>query len=258
MFKAMYRQVSYGGDSRGSVQSSLARHGVSCRGLALHRTALSCPVRYRKALQAKAFRAVAWYGGAGSGPAGSSGVWFSKLRQGISRRGPAAVGRCTLERCFVSYGKLRHFVAWFSDVLFGVVELIGVMHSKVRFYCGLAWKDGVGKSELGPCVARLSKALFWQGGVEQSEAHIAELSLMSGMARHGTVGSGFARLRAAGQGLLKYYLGLVLPCEVGRSVVKQGQVLFGLGQARRGPVRQGPAKSGFASLTIHGYGGYQN
>ena len=71
------------------------------------------------------------------------------------------------------------------------------------------------------CLVLLGKALFWQGGVVQSEVHYAEVSL-----RRGTVESGFARLRAAGQALVSLSSGMVT----------QGSVMRGAASSRFGLV----------------------
>jgi len=166
----------------------------------------------------KVFRGVVSHGGAGSCPAGSGGVWLCKV------------------------------LSWFGEVLLCVVGWIGVLFSKVRSYCGVAWSVEAlhGVVKFGPAKYSVAgsgvfwsgdvrrgavlysavwhaKALFWQGGVEQSEVHQAKLSLRCGIVRRRTVVSGFARLCAVGQALVRHYFGTVL-----------------LGNVRWSPARQGP------------------
>jgi len=205
--------VLIGGAKYCMVLSSLVRRGLIdvLRGIALHGTVLSGPVRLSKATFGKAFRGVVSCGGAGSCPAGSSGVWLCKVRRFMARSGCA--GRTTVERGFVFHGKVFRGMVWSCDVLFGAVGFIGALYSKVRSYCGVVWSREAlhGIVEFGPvkhCVAGHAKAL-----------------LRSGMVRYGTVRSGFARLRAVGQAQLS--LGFVWSGEVGRCIVKRASALFG-------------------------------
>jgi len=248
MVKVVHGQGWGGGVLWGSVLSSKARLGVILRGLALYGTVLSCPVRLSKVVSGEVFRGVALHGGVGSCPAGSSGAWLGKVRRFIARSGCA--GWATVERGFVwqgtalswqggveqsevRYGKLS---SWLGEVLFGVVGFIGALYSKVRSYCGMVWSVEALHRIVEFCPVKYCMVL-------RAKA-LSRLSIV----RCGTVQSGFARLRAVGQALLRRHLGFVWSCDVGRCMasfalasLRLGSVL--LSQVRRGPVLQGPVRS---------------
>lgn len=162
-----------------------AWHGLIdvLRGLALYGTVLSCPVRLWKARLAKV---LLWYGGAVSGPAGSSRAWFCKAWHFLARSG--ADGWATVERGFVWLGKVFCCIVLNGEVLFRVVK-----------FCPAKY-----------CYARYAEALF----------------------RRGTVGSGFARLRAVGQGSLLLRSGVE-----DQGSVMRGAASCGLARCYRGLVR---------------------
>jgi len=226
------------------------RHGLieALRGMALYSTALSSPVWRSKVTFGEAFRGMVSPGGAGSGPDGSSGVWLCKVRCFLVRS--CCAGRATAECGFVWFGKVFRGMVLFCEALIGVVGYRGLLHCLVRHgfikdpwvgsYCGVVWNCKALHSivKFGPakhcmvglgaiwsgdvqrggawsCLVMHGKALFWQGGAVQSEVQHAKVLL-----RHGTEGSGFARLRAVGQA--SALLGMVRWSPVRFSPVRQG------------------------------------
>lgn len=217
---------------------SLARYGVMW--LALVR---SCPARLRNARQGiigarrakveqstlrhgfiRVLRCLAEWGPA-LGQVLFGSVKYGKVWKFMVRS--AAVARGTVGRGFVWFGVLRccadrwgkllygvvlrgKVLLWSGEVvLLGSVGWIGALYARVRSYCGVVWSREAlhGIVKFGPvkhCTVMLAKALF----------------------RHGTVGSGFARLRA-GQGLVRRYFGIAL-----RGWVMRGRVGFGYGNVR--------------------------
>jgi len=129
------------------------------RGLALFSTVLSCPVRLCKALLGGAFRAVVSYGGVGSGPAGSSGVWIGKVRHFMA----------------------RHCIVWHCNVMSSLVGL-----SSVRSDGSKCCADMWGKALHG--LVLLGKASFRQGGLEQSEVQHGTVLSWLGEVQFGVVG----------------------------------------------------------------------
>jgi len=136
------------------------------------------------------FRAVVLYGGAESGPVGSSGVWNGKLRRFLASY--CIVWHCNvlsgfLEHGIVSFGDsrcgaffrgkvLNGLVLWgkafqgvvlFCDVLLGCVGRIGVLHCRVRAYFDM---DEALHSIVMLCPARhcnVSLGVFWKGGLQR-------------------------------------------------------------------------------------------
>jgi len=260
------------------------------RGLAWHGTVLSCLVRQR---MARFFRA--WFGMVVCCPLSSGKATFFVVWHGVLERGPVRlgqvvfgrlwhfmvrsgiVGRSTAERGFVLHGKVS---SWLGEVLIGIVGFIGALYCLVRSYCGMVrsvealhgilkygpvkhcmaglgaiWSCDVQRGGVWSCLARYAKALFWKGGAVQSEVRHAKLSLRSGVVRCGTVLSGFARLRAVGQALLRRHYGLAWPGEVGRCMASFALALLRLGSVLLSQVRRVPVLQGFVRLGVHGYGG---
>jgi len=166
------------------------------RGLSLHGTVLSCPVRLVKVMSAEVFRGVVSYGGAGSCPAGSSGAWFSRVRRFMVRSGCA--GWATVERCFVLYGKVRFYrgVVWRCPVW--CCGEGGVLHSKVRSYCGMVWRCPV-----------------WLCGVQWGTVLQGKVLLW-----HGLEGWCGAKRGSAQHGLVSFYCGVVWSVEALHGIVK--------------------------------------
>jgi len=246
------------------VRHSDVRRGLIkvLRGLALYSTVQSCPVRRSKVRLHMAVR----------GPVRLGQVEFGRVRhyRGIVRSCCAARG--TAERGFVWQGKV---LSWFGEVLIGVVGFSGERHCVVR-YSFIEALHGVAKfgpakhSVAGLGITRrgdalrgidwagkvmLAEALFWQGGAGQREVRNGAVWHSMVSIRHGTEGSGFARLCAAGQALVRRHLGLVWPGEAGRCMARLALVSsrFGrvlLSQVRRGPVLQG--KVGYALSLVRG------
>jgi len=215
MVKAMHGQGWVGGVLRGSVLSSKARLGAI-----------------------DVLRGLAWHGGAVSGPVGSSGVWLCKLRHyyGFVLRG-------RVERGFLWQGKAFRGVVWSRDVLLGAAGFIGALYSKVRSYCGVVWSvealHGIVKfCPVKHCMVLRAKAL-------------SRLSIL----RRGTVRSGFARLRAAGQALVRRHLGFVWSCDVGRCMASFALASLRLGDVLLCEVWWSPVLQGQVRLGLHGYGG---
>jgi len=110
----------------------------------------------------------------------------------------------TVERCFVWLGKVFRGIEWFGDVLFGAVGFIGALH-------GMAWSckalsrlcealiDSVVHSVALHGLARRAEALFWQGGVEQSDVLNSDVSQAKVLSRRGVVWS-----REALNGIVKF------------------------------------------------------
>lgn len=220
---------------------SNVRHGFSLRGLALCGTVLSSPVRQCKAWLAKV---LLWCGGAGSGPVGSSPVWFCKARRFLERSCAVAWGK--VERGFVLLGKVSFWQG-------------GPVQSEVRYarlLCGDVLYAVAKFCPVKYCYVRHGKALLWLREVRFCSAgHRGVLYclalLRSGIPRYGTVGSGFARLRAVGQGLLLLRSGVgkqgcVMRGAVTCSTVRSSSELFRLGQVLRCPARFCSVKSGTA------------
>lgn len=181
------------------------RHGISRRGLALYGTVLSCPVRLCKALFAEASQGLVLYGGAESGPVGSSGVWFCKVWQCKLRRFMvrcSAHGWGTVERGFVWLGKVS---LWYGEVLNGVAGFSGARYCLLRSYCGMALHREV--------LYRVVKF----GPVMHSMVMHGKVLL-----RRGTVVSGLVRLCAVGHALVFFgsvLRGVVLSSSVVRAMV---------------------------------------
>ena len=180
-------KVRYRGERCCVVLSSLARYGVIVAWLG---TARSCPDWRGNVWHGliEALQGLASYGTVLSCPAR-----FCKARRGVSSYGVELWGgvlSCWVKSCLVLQGSVRRFMAR---------------------SCGLAW----GTVERG--FVLLGKVSFWQGGVVQSEVRYAEPLLRYGLAKCGTVVSGFALLRAVGQGLLS----------LSHGVEKQGSVMRG-------------------------------
>jgi len=135
----------------------------------------------------------------------------------------------------------------------------------VRSYCGVAWsrealhgiaKFGPAKHSMASLGALWSCDVQW-GGVWSCLVRHGKLSL-----RHGTEGSGFARLSAVGQALVRHYLGWAWSCEAGRCMARFASAFLRLGivllsRVWRGPVRLCPATCGTVSQG-HGYGGIKH
>lgn len=209
------------------------------RGLLLYGTVLSCP-----AWLCKAWRFEVWSGMSVWSPVRLGQVVFgsarlSKVRRLMARSGSGGWG--TVECGFVWQGKV---LLWFGDVLFGVVGFIGVLCSMVRSYCGVVWNRKARQCLVKFCpvkhwVVWLASALLrlgevvpcmdWSGevlwsGVWSSALMYGKALLRSGIAMYGTVRSGLARLRAAGQALVRFYFGLVMQGGVLLSTGRHGKV----------------------------------
>jgi hypothetical protein len=107
--------------------------------------------------------------------------------------------------CPVKHGSAGLGITWSGDVRWSAVRKRAVMQAKALF-----WQGGVLRGSVGRCLVMCAKALF--GDVKhslagRSSAWSAKVLLRSCVVRSGTVGSGFARLRAAEQALVKFYSG---------------------------------------------------
>jgi hypothetical protein len=213
---------------------------TALQGLELYCTVLSCPVRLSKALFCKVFRGMVLYGGAGSCPVGSSPVWLCRVWCFLARSGMVLhckVQSCLAEhgkvplrhsevlrggvllslvlqgaalfwqggaaQSEVHYGKVS---LWLGEVLFCVVGFIGVLYSRVRSYCGVVWnREALHRIvKFGPvkyCLVVHARALLRQGFALRGWVRRSKALLRFRMVGCGTVGSGFARLRAVGQAL---------------------------------------------------------
>jgi len=222
------------GVRRGVVLSSSARYGLLWLGLVRS----SCPARLRNVRHGVIWRGLVWHRTVKPGP-----VWRCGVRQGFSLRGLAfynTVLSCPVRLCKALFGKLFRAVVSHGGVGTGPVGSSAVGLGRVWHYHGLARSCRAGRGTVGRSFVWQGLALSWQGGVEQSEVRHGKLlfEVLFGLAgrsgvlqtkvffRCGTVGSGFARLRAVGWGLLRHYLGFV----------------------RWSPARQGPVRLG-----VHGY-----
>ncbi len=241
------------GVRRSVVLSSSARCGVSLRGLALCRTVLSCLVRHGKAMFRKA---LSWYGGVVSGPAGSSGARFGRLLRFVVRSGCA--GRATVERGF----------AWLGKVLSGRAKSTRAVFSEA--WCSRArqgelpsWQGGAVQSEVQSgklsfwrcdvlrCGERFAK-LLWGIVLRGEERHCKPRFgvLLFGMDRRSTVVSGFARLRTAGQALV--LSAAVRLAAAGRGIVRFCRVHFCSVLLRSGMVDEGSVRRGAVSCSTVG------
>lgn len=154
----------------------------------------------------------------------------------------------------VLFGKVwRHLakfcMARFREVLIGVAGLIGALYSMVRSYCGVVWNREArhvmakfcpvkhGMAWLGVIVLWGCEALW--SAVWSSAVMCAKALLRSGIAMYGIVRSGFARLRAAGQALVRRYFGLAMQGGVLFCTVQQGQVSPHFGMVLRSWVMHG-------------------
>ena len=142
-------------------------------------------------------------------PAGSSGVWFCKARHFLARSGSA--GWTTARHCVSRYGLVRS--------------------------CLVPW------GSVGYCTVWFCLARHYFGRVVRCKARFSVLR--HALFRRGTAGSGFARLCAAGQAMVRRHLGLVWPGEVGRCIARQG-----LGFMRSGVVTQGSVMRGAVSCGL--------
>jgi hypothetical protein len=247
MFKAMYSQVWLCGVLWSSVGSSRVRHGLIdvLRGMALYSTVLSCPVRLRKLWFGRAFRGIVLHGGVETGPAASSGVCHGKV----------SFWHGGVMQSEVRHGKL---LSWSGEDRFGVAGFGGLLYGLVRFYCGLvrcieALHGIVKFCPVKYCVVLRGKALFWHGIAWRGSVGRCLARYAKAFLRHGTVESGFVRLCAAGQALVRRYL--AWPGEAGRCMARFASVSSRLGDVLLCKVRRGPVLQGRVRLGLHGYGG---
>lgn len=212
MVKAMRGQGLHGGVLRGSVLSSLARYGVMRRCLAWLGIVRSCPVRFRDVM-----RGLSWRGRVLHGRAWHGEVLYSKVRHGLIEvlRGLAlysTVLSCPVRLCKASgkvfRGLVSHGGAGSCPAGSGGVWLCKVRRFMVRSGC-------VGWATVERGFVLQGTALFWQGGVEQSEVRYGKLSLWPGEVRLcvvGFVGALYSRVRS--------YCGVVWNVEALHSIVK--------------------------------------
>lgn len=122
---------------------------------------------------------------------------FCKDRRFLVR--PGCAGRASAGRGFALYGKVRFYLVWFGDALFGVVgsRWGTALNGKVRSYCGEALHAVVKFCPVKHCYAR--HARVFRGGVEYCYA----------------------------------LLGLVLYCEVRCALALSGGVKFGFALSSR-------------------------
>jgi len=147
-------------------------------------------------------------------------VWLCGVQWGTVLHGKVLLwhgleGRCGEKRGSAQHGSAELGVTWYGDVLRCGV-LLGLSWLG-KLLCGMVWSvealHGIAKfCPVKHCMASL-------GVIRQAKA-----SLRSGIARHGTAESGFARLRAVGQALAS---GQVLSCGVWRSPLRQSGVMYG-------------------------------
>ncbi len=205
------------------------------RGLVLHGTILSCPVRYRKVRlcedsfsklslwqgtvrlgEARQAKLLLWCSGVESGSVGSSGALFSTVRCycGLARSCCVAWG--SVVRGLVLCGKV---LSWFGEALFGIVERVGVLHGMVLH--GLAL--------LRRCVAWSREALYGVakfGPVKYGYARLGMVLLRFGNVKRGFVSCGLARLL---QSLLSLWLAVVRysKAKCSLALLRRGQVWLG-------------------------------
>jgi hypothetical protein len=218
----------------GLARSSPARlskawHGLIdvLRGMTLYGTVLSCPVRHSKALYCKV---LSWCGGAGSGPAGSCRVWLCKARHFLARS--AADVRGTVERSFAWHGELPFWrgIVLYREVLHRVVKSCPAKHCKALRAKALLWLG-----EVLFCVLGIGGVLY--GMAKRAGA-------LLGMVKCGTVGSGFARLRAVGRALV-----LLRLATAGRGFARLCRARFCLVLSRPGVEEQGSVVRGAATCS---------
>jgi len=176
------------------------------------------------------FRGVVLYGGPGPGPVGSGGVLFGRVRRflascciawhcnvlsGFVEHGIVSFGVsrcCALFRGkvlygFVLWGKAFQGLVLSCEALLGVVGRIGVLHCKVRYYCGMVLLREARYGIVMLCPVRhciVSLGVFWQGGAQcgivlRGSVGWCFVRFAGAFLRCRTVGSRFARLGAAGQ-----------------------------------------------------------
>jgi hypothetical protein len=121
----------------------------------------------------------------------------------------------------------------------------------------LSWKAGVVQSEVqyGKVFGRLSCGVAWIGEALQRVVKFCPVKhcvvfCAKALLWRGTVGSGFARLRAVGQGLVRFYFGLATQGGVLLSTARQGKASPYFGIALRGWMMRGRVWFGYGNVRL--------
>jgi len=199
-----------------SALRGLALYGTVLSGLvrlcnARHFALGSCPVGSSGFWQGLAWRFLVEWGPVRLGQVRFGSARLGKEFHGIARSGCA--GWSTLERGFVWLGRVS---LWSCEVLFAAVEFCGVLYAMASFWRGIVWSREA-----------LSRVVKF-GPVKHCYVRHARASLRLGIVRHGTVESGFARLRAAGQALVSLRLGWDWQGPDMHGIVKRASAMQGI------------------------------